>query len=145
MIVLNLACERDHLFEGWFGSADDFDLQAKEGAICCPICGSAAIARQLSAPYVNTGSIPQPAQERQSVAVANSAQMFRKMFVDYVIKNTEDVGHRFPNEARKMHYKEIADRAIRGRASDKEVAELKEEGIDVLPIPGMPALPDKLH
>ena len=145
MIVLNLACERDHLFEGWFGSADDFDLQAKEGAICCPVCGSAAIARQLSAPYVNTGSIPQPAQDRQSVAVANSAQMFRRMFVEHVLKNTEDVGPRFADEARKIHYKEVAERAIRGRASNRDVAELKEEGIDVLPIPGIPALPNKLH
>ncbi|MEQ1879639.1 MAG: DUF1178 family protein [Burkholderiales bacterium] len=145
MIVLNLACERDHLFEGWFGSADDFDLQAKEGAICCPVCGSAAIARQLSAPYVNTGSIPQPAQDRQSVAMANSAQMFRRMFVEHVLKNTEDVGPRFADEARKIHYKEVAERAIRGRASNRDVAELKEEGIDVLPIPGIPALPNKLH
>ncbi len=145
MIVLNLACERDHLFEGWFGSADDFDLQAKEGAICCPVCGSAAIARQLSAPYVNTGSIPQPAQDRESAAVANSAQMFRRMFVEHVLKNTEDVGPRFADEARKIHYKEVAERAIRGRASNRDVAELKEEGIDVLPIPGIPALPNKLH
>ncbi|MFN0039170.1 MAG: DUF1178 family protein [Burkholderiales bacterium] len=145
MIVLNLACERDHRFEGWFGSADDFDLQSKGGEISCPVCGSVAVARQLSAPYVNSGATAHATHESEAVAVANSAQMFRKKFIEHVLSTTEDVGRRFPDEARKIHYKEIAERAIRGHASKKEVAELKEEGIDVLAIPGLPALPDKLH
>jgi len=144
MIVFNLSCEKAHRFEGWFGSADDFALQVKGGSIACPLCGSLDIARQLSAPYVSTrGGEPSP--EPQPVVVANAAQLLHKKFVEYVLQNTEDVGKRFPDEARRIFYKEVGERAIRGTASMKEVTELKEEGIDVLAVSGIPVPPGKLH
>lgn len=145
MIVFDLACDNNHPFEGWFGTADDFALQAKGGHIACPVCGSVEVTRQLSAPYVNTRSGSKPADESQMVAVANAAQELKKKFIAHVLSNTEDVGLRFPEEARRIFYKEAPERAIRGTASSQEVGELKEEGIDVMAIPGTPALPEKLH
>jgi len=145
MIVFDLACDNSHPFEGWFGSADDFALQAEAGRIACPVCGSVKIARQLSAPYVNTRSGGKPGDESQMVPVANAAQELKKKFIEHVLSNTEDVGNRFPEEARRIFYKESPERAIRGTASGREVGELKEEGIDVMAIPGALALPEKLH
>ncbi|HYN26754.1 MAG TPA: DUF1178 family protein, partial [Burkholderiales bacterium] len=137
MIVFDLSCEKSHRFEGWFGSADDFAVQARGGSIACPLCGSIDIARQLSAPHVSTrGS--EPSQEPQPVMVANAAALLHKKFIEYVLHSTEDVGRRFPDEARRIFYKEVAERAIRGTASMKEVIELKEEGIDVLTVSGIP-------
>jgi hypothetical protein len=144
MIVFDLSCEKSHRFEGWFGSADDFAVQVKGGSIACPLCGSLDIARQLSAPYVSTGA-SEPSQEPQPVMVASAIQMLHKKFIDYVLQNTEDVGRRFPDEARRIFYKEVAERAIRGTASMKEVIELKEEGIDVLAVSGIPVPPETLH
>jgi hypothetical protein len=145
MIVFDLACDNNHPFEGWFGSADDFAVQAKSGDIACPVCGSVEISRQLSAPYVNTRSGSRQTEDRQIVSVANAAQDLKKKFIEYVLNNTEDVGHRFSEEARKIFYKESPERAIRGTASGQEVRELNEEGIDVMAIPGALDLPEKLH
>lgn len=145
MIVFDLACENNHPFEGWFGSADAFDLQAKAGDIACPVCGSVGIRRQLSAPYVNTRSGSRRDDDTQTVAVANAARQLKQKFIEHVLNSTEDVGQRFPEEARRIFYKEAPERAIRGTASTDEVSELKEEGIDVMAIPGTPVLPEKLH
>ena len=145
MIVFNLACNNHHGFEGWFGTADDFAQQAKAGDIACPVCGSVEVARQLSAPYVNTRSGGKGADEAHVVTVANAAHDLRKKFIEHVLNNTEDVGRRFPEEARRIFYKEAPERAIRGTASSQEVGELTQEGIDVMAIPGTPALPGKLH
>jgi hypothetical protein len=146
MIVFNLSCDKAHRFEGWFGSADDFASQAEAGSIACPVCGSVDVEKQLSAPHVKTRSAGQRgADETQPVAVANAAQMLRQKFVEHVLSSTEYVGKRFPEEARRIFYKEAPERAIRGTASSKEVIELKEEGIDVLAVPDLPATPDKVH
>jgi len=144
MIVFDLSCEKSHRFEGWFGSADDFAVQVRGGSIACPLCGSLDIARQLSAPYVSTRA-SEPSQEPQPVMVANAARLLHKKFIEYVLQNTEDVGRHFPDEARRIFYKEVAERAIRGTASMKEVIELKEEGIDVLAVSGIPVPPKTLH
>lgn len=143
MIVFNLSCDKAHRFEGWFGSADEFASQAEAGRIACPVCGSVDIEKQLSAPYVRTRSTTEV--ESQTVAVANAAQTLRQKFVEHVLNNTEYVGPRFPEEARRIFYKEAPERAIRGTASSQEVIELKEEGIDVLAVPDLPGTPDKVH
>lgn len=150
MIVFNLSCGNDHRFEGWFSSTEDFNAQSGKGGVSCPVCGSSQIARQLSAPYVNTGknlpaNMPVETTHSAGVGVANSAAMLREKFVEYVLKNTEDVGGRFPEEARRIHYKESADRPIRGNASPEDVSALREEGIDILAMPALPLPPDKLH
>lgn len=144
MIVYDLTCDNSHPFEGWFGSADDFALQAKAGDIACPVCGSIDITRELSAPYVKTGSERVPVDASPPISVTNAAQELKKKFIEHVLSNTENVGRRFPEEARKIFYREAPERAIRGTASGQEVSELKEEGIDVMAIPA-PSLPDKLH
>ena len=146
MIVFNLSCDNAHRFEGWFGSADDFTSQADAGSIACPVCGSIDVEKQLSAPHVVTRSSEQQgADESRPVAVANAAQMLRQKFVEHVLSNTEYVGKRFPEEARRIFYKDAPERAIRGMASSREVTELKEEGIDVLAVPDLPTTPDKAH
>lgn len=155
MIVYDLACDNNHPFEGWFGSTDDFTLQVEAGDIACPVCGSVEITRRLSAPYVHTHAAATNAgaradraaspREAETVAVVNAAQELKRKFVEHVLNSTEDVGPRFSEEARRIFYKESPGRAIRGTASSEEVSELKEEGIDVMAIPGTLALPEKLH
>lgn len=146
MIVLDLACDNSHPFEGWFGSADDFTVQVQGGEIACPVCGSVDITRQLSAPHVvKTRSAGAPSAASRMVPVANSAQELRKKFLEQVLSQTEDVGLRFAEEARKIFYKESPERAIRGTASGQEVSALREEGIDVLALPGALMPPEKLH
>jgi hypothetical protein len=144
MIVFDLSCSNEHRFEGWFSSAEDFATQANGGDVCCPVCGSSNVARQLSAPHVSTGKRA-PSENSAALSVANSAAMLKEKFIEYVLKNTEDVGSRFPQEARRIHYKEAEERAIRGSASPKDVSALREEGIDVMPVPSLPVAPDKLH
>jgi hypothetical protein len=144
MIVFDLTCDNSHPFEGWFGSADDFALQAKGRDIACPVCGSVDITRELSAPYVKSGADSIPVEASAAISVTNAAHELKKKFIEHVLSNTENVGRRFPEEARRIFYKEAPERAIRGTASGKEVSELKEEGIDVMAIPA-PSLPDKLH
>jgi len=145
MIVFDLACDKRHPFEGWFGSADDFTQQAQAGDIACPVCGSVEITRQLSAPFVKTSSVATQADPSQTLSVANAAAELKRKFIEHVLSATEDVGSRFPEEARRIFYRETPERAIRGTASGQEVRELKEEGIDVMAIPGHAALPEKLH
>ncbi len=146
MIVLDLACDNSHPFEGWFGSSDDFAVQAKAGGIACPVCGSVDITRQVSAPYVvKARSAGAPDAASRVVPVANDARELRKKFLEQVLNHTEDVGQRFAEEARRIFYKESPERAIRGTASGQEVSALREEGIDVLALPAGLAPPEKLH
>jgi hypothetical protein len=143
LIVLNLCCEHEHLFEGWFASAAAFEAQCGDGRVECPVCGSIRIARRPTAPYVNTGApaVPsraptaRPAQPAADV-VATAMAILRRLG-----RNSEDVGERFTEEARRIHYGEHAPRPIKGQASPDEVGELLDEGILVLPLPG----DDDLH
>ena len=142
MKVLNLQCAHRHAFEGWFGSEDDFQAQLERGLVECPMCGDTAVAKLPSAPRLNLGAQPAPAadhkQPQQEVAnVPGPAAMqaaWLKM-VRHVMANTEDVGERFTEEARRIHYGESEERGIRGQASAEQTQELLEEGIGVLPLP----------
>ena len=144
MKVLNLRCEHDHSFEGWFASEADFQDQAARGAVSCPLCNSPQVTRLPSAPRLNIsgarapqapgdGAV-QPAGPPQPATM--QAQWLQA--VAEVLNNTEDVGERFPEEARRIHYGEAAQRGIRGQASERQRAELADEGIEVMPLP-MPA------
>jgi hypothetical protein len=145
MIVFNLACEHDHLFEGWFASADDMASQKARGLLSCPMCSSTQVEKQLSAPRLNLlPSVPDHApakatgqsssgQTPHAMMAPQQAEMLamlRKM-----VESTEDVGSKFPEEARRIHYKETEARSIRGVASQKEAAALAEEGIAVTQLP----------
>jgi hypothetical protein len=137
MKVLNLVCAHDHRFEGWFASDDDHASQLARGILECPLCGDKAITRLPSAPRVQVSRqrevalVPDAASQRQS-------QWMRA--VRHLIENTEDVGERFPEEARRIHYGEVEQRGIRGRASAEDTEALRDEGIEVVAV----ALPEAL-
>ncbi len=139
MKVFNLCCEQEHPFEGWFASGEDFDRQLGVGMIECPVCASTAVRKLLSAPRLNLGG-PQEATElpvKEPVAMP-SDQSMRSMMLQiarHIAVNSEDVGERFPEEARRIHYDEAPKLSIRGLASKEEAADLKEEGIEVMPVP----------
>lgn len=140
MIVLNLCCENEHLFEGWFASADAFETQSAQGMVTCPVCASARISRRPTAPYVNTGSglpVVSGGSDANTVLPPDAAEALLSM-LRKAARASEDVGDRFSEEARRIHYGEVAARSIKGKASGEDVTELLEEGILVLPVP-----PDK--
>lgn len=148
MIVYNLSCDQHHNFEGWFASANEFDKQIANKQISCPNCGSNNVTKQLSAPYVNTGSVEKKssATSQTETALAGvNPQHLQKKFIEYIIHNTEDVGAKFPDEARKIYYGESDNRSIRGEASGEAIKELQEEGIEVYGLPAEPPSPDKLN
>ena len=180
MKVLDLQCAQHHVFEGWFGSEDDYQSQLTRGLLNCPMCGDASVTKKLSAPRLNlnttrgerdaTGTASQASPTNanpvadasasalaatetsanavpalpslQDVANLEPVQLQAAMLkmVRHVVANTEDVGSRFPEEARKMHYGETEARNIRGHATPEETEELIDEGIAVMPLP----LPDAL-
>jgi hypothetical protein len=142
MIVYDLLCENAHRFEGWFVSPEAFSHQHDAGQLACPMCGSSSVQKQPSAPYVQTGA---GASEQAVLAHPELLETMRKKFVEFVLQHTEDVGGRFAEEARAIHYKEAPERAIRGQASAQDTKELQDEGIEVFALP-VPVLPkDKLH
>lgn len=134
--VFNLNCDQQHAFEGWFASAEAFEAQLAAGEVQCPLCGSTAVTKALSAPRLNLGAEP-PREQRQVAAMPTPEQMqtlFLKMARE-IVANTEDVGERFAEEARRIHYKEAPERGIRGVTSKEEADALEEEGISVMPMP----------
>ena len=139
MKVLNLRCAGDHGFEGWFASEDDFNAQAARSAIACPLCGSSEISRLPSAPRLNVSRHGAPeAEAAPGTPMTLQSQWLR--VVRQVMNSTEDVGDRFAEEARRIHYGEVEERGIRGRASSEDAEALREEGIAVVALP----LPDAL-
>lgn len=136
MKVLDLQCSHQHSFEGWFASEDDFQGQLARSLVECPMCGDHAISKKLSAPRLNLGAA-QPQERQEVVHAAPDATLQAQWLkaVRHVLANTEDVGPRFAQEARRIHYGESEERAIRGQATREETAALLEEGISVLPLP----------
>jgi hypothetical protein len=140
--VFDLLCANDHRFEGWFASGADYEQQRSQGYIACPMCGDSQVVKVPAASYVNTRvsdrsvkSEPDDAAPPARTQYANFRSSILAKVVEYVVKNTEDVGREFPEEARKIHYGESPERKIRGTASAQEVGELREEGIEVVALP----------
>jgi hypothetical protein len=145
MKVLNLQCSRGHDFEGWFASEDDFQGQLARGLVECPMCGDTAVSKMLSAPRLNLGaSAPESRQDVVTVPGPELQAAWLKM-VRHVMANTDDVGERFPEEARRIHYGEAQERGIRGQASREETEALLEEGIGVVPLPIPKAMKGPSH
>ena len=140
MIVLDVQCEHGHRFEGWFASADDFKRQRGHGLVACPTCGSTQVDRRPSAAYLRSGRDHPGAAKKPPTPQMLAAQLAASL--REMAAASDDVGDRFPDEARKIHYGESEHRSVRGRASREEVASLLDEGIGVLPVP--PAK-DDLH
>ena len=145
MKVLDLQCDASHVFEGWFASEQDYAAQLERGLLECPLCASKKVHKRLSAPRLNLGATEPapvaPAAPTQDVVAGHSAQALQAAFLQLarrIVAQTEDVGERFADEARKIHYGESEERGIRGRASREETEALMEEGIAVMPLP----LPD---
>lgn len=151
MKVLNLQCSYLHVFEGWFASEDDFVSQLDRGLVECPMCRDTSIAKRLSAPRLNLGSVREeiPAkQEVQEVVSGATEQALQAAWLSVarrIMANTEDVGSRFAEEARKIHYGEAEDRGIRGQASRAETESLIEEGVAIMPLPMPDALKETLQ
>ncbi len=139
MKVFDLCCDQEHTFEGWFASGEDFDRQLAVGMIECPVCASVDVRKLLSAPRLNLGGAQNATESsgKELVAMPNDDSM-RSMMLQiarHIAANSEDVGERFPEEARRIHYEEAPKRSIRGMASKEDAAELKDEGIEVMPVP----------
>jgi len=139
MKVLDLRCAHDHRFEGWFASEADYQSQGERGLVVCPLCDDKTISRLPSAPRLN---VPKQRQSQtevagQTYATGRQAQMQAQWLraVRQVLNSTEDVGDRFPEEARRIHYGEVQERGIRGRASREDAEALRDEGIEVTAIP----------
>ena len=163
MKVLDLQCASQHSFEGWFGSEADFLSQQARGLVTCPLCGDASIQKKLSAPRLNlrasrsgerqapeAADQPQEAQVATTEAVASeppsTAMQARLMqAMRAVLANTEDVGDRFADRARAMHHGDAEPRSIRGQTTPEVARELVDEGIDIMPLPLMPALKETLQ
>ena len=136
MIVYRLACAGEHYFEGWFASAEACEQQALAGQIRCPTCESHAIRKLPTAPYVRTPGGAQPPAppldeaRLRAMVRAEAAGLLRK----HLLENTEDVGRKFPEVARRIHYREEEARSIRGRATAGEAEALSDEGIETFTI-----------
>jgi len=156
MKVLNLQCSHGHSFEGWFASQDDYDAQRGRGLVSCPVCHDSEVTKMLSAPRLNLGHGTQETAATPSAETAMPAQDVAQMtpqhlqtawmkMVRHVMANTEDVGSKFAEEARKIHYGETEERNIRGQASREETEALLDEGIDILPLPVPAGLKEPLQ
>jgi hypothetical protein len=137
MKVLNLRCANGHGFEGWFGSDEEFMSQNGGGLIECPLCADRIISRLPSAPRLNLSGQRAPA-EQPAAASEPAAKPLQAQWIDAVrqmLDNTDDVGERFPEEARRIHYGETQARGIRGQASAEERRALLDEGIEIMSLP----------
>jgi hypothetical protein len=154
VIRYNLVCDRRHAFESWFANSAAYDKQAKRGLVSCPLCGSAKVEKAIMAPRLartdKSGPIVAPAEEAAPAPaevptpvamISPQEREFRKKLKelrDHLMANADNVGKKFPEEARKMHYGEIEHRSIYGEASPKDAKDLHEEGIEFHPLPVLP-------
>jgi hypothetical protein len=156
MIRYALVCAKGHSFESWFQNSAAYDKQAKRSLVECPVCGDSKVEKALMAPKLagtrkrGRASMPAPVTEAAPAApettapvamVSSEEREFRaklKELRDHLTKNADNVGRKFPEEARKMHYGESDQRSIYGEASPQEAKELHEEGIEFHPLPVLP-------
>lgn len=140
MIKYQLLCATDHEFEGWFRDSEDYDLQAEKGLVECPACGSAEVRKAIMAPAVARSSKGQGRLAEIKRDMAKAMERAR----DYVEKNFDYVGDKFPEEARKIHYGESDKRPIYGEATGDEARELVDEGVSIAPLPAAKPKTDKV-
>lgn len=143
MIKYSLTCGSGCAFEGWFRSSEDFDAQAGEGRLECPYCASSKVERAIMAPSLVRGA-DAPARSSRLAEIREAMAEAARRARDYVEKNFDYVGDRFPEEARRIHYGETKPRDIYGEATGAEVKELVDEGVAIAPLPAPPgAVADK--
>lgn len=129
MIHYALVCDDGHNFDGWFRDSQAFDDQCARGHVACPFCASTNVTRGVMAPHV--------ARSDREEDIKRLRGMVRQLR-DTLIAETEDVGERFPEEARAIEDVDAVRRPIRGRATFEEAKALLEDGIEILPIPELP-------
>ena len=153
MIRYTLRCDRGHAFESWFQSSAAYEAQEKRKLVNCPACGSAKVERAIMAPQIvskkgrEENPVPAPVAAAEVTVPSSTPLMMAqerelraklKELRDHIVKNADNVGERFPNEARKMHYGDIEHRPIYGEASPDEARALIDEGVEVSPLPVLP-------
>jgi hypothetical protein len=145
MIKYSLQCERDHAFESWFDDSASFERQIKRGFVVCPTCNSSRVGKAVMAPAVLGGKgfnkIPVESAPVNVALVDDRHRRLREMANELrqeILAKTDDVGRRFPEEARAIHLGDAPFRSIRGQATTEEAKALIEEGVGVLPIPPAP-------
>lgn len=151
MIKYALACDQAHAFESWFPSSDAYETQRKRGFVTCPVCDSREVEKQIMAPALARRdrdaparpAVPGPAAaEAQPVALLSEREQrlraMLKALREHVTASAENVGERFADEARRMHYGEAEHRSIYGEAKLEDAEALWEEGIEVHPLPILP-------
>jgi hypothetical protein len=152
MIRYALACHQAHTFESWFPSASAFEAQAERGLVTCPACGSARVEKQIMAPAIarrdgakrppaGVPAAPAPETPQPLALLSEPERQLRALIAavrEHVTKTAENVGERFADEARKIHYGEADERSIYGQASADEVRALLDEGVEIQPLPIVP-------
>jgi hypothetical protein len=141
MKVLDLQCPHGHRFEGWFASTDDFESQLSRKLVECPVCGATEVNRMPSAPRLNLSG----AGDTSAAADPGALQARAMHALRELLDKTENVGERFAEEARRIHYNEAPTRSIRGVTTPEDAKALIEEGIDVMPLPFPTALKESLQ
>jgi hypothetical protein len=152
MKVLDLKCSHEHRFEGWFASTEEFESQLSRKLVACPVCSATDVSRMPSAPRLNlssargeAGSAASNVQQPLAAPEAAALQARALHFMRELIEKTENVGERFAEEARRIHYNEAPARNIRGVTTPEDAHALLEEGIDVMPLPVPDALKEPLQ
>lgn len=137
MIVFDLICSEQHRFEGWFASGEAFAAQKGRGLLSCPVCGGAHVEKLPAAKIRKQPDAGVPALVEGDAQPSKPGEIDVARLIDYVLSHTENVGGKFAEEARRIHYQEVARRSIRGVVTRDEAEELQDEGIPVfsLPIP----------
>jgi hypothetical protein len=143
VIVLNLLCDNGHRFEGWFASGEAFRDQSQRRLVHCPQCHVAAVKQLPSAPHLVRGAADEALPKAPAAPVAESGARHLHQALVKMARQAENVGERFPEEARRIHYDEVPARSIRGVATLDEARDLLDEGIVVLPAPVPPE--DEFH
>ena len=151
MIRYTLRCEQDHSFESWFQSSAAYDSQVKRKLVTCPVCSSTKVEKAIMAPRIVgkkgrdkvapvEAPAEAPASESTSLMMAQERELRAKIkeLRDHIVKNADNVGEKFPNEARAMHYGDKEHRPIYGEASPEEARALVDEGVEVSPLPTLP-------
>ena len=134
MIKYRLQCANGHEFEGWFASSASYDSQVESGQLTCPECNSREVGKSIMAPNVATSARRMASDDDMPARYRNLVREVARVMTT----SSEDVGARFPEEARKIHYREVEQRAIRGTASLDEARALVEEGVEIMALPRLP-------
>lgn len=134
MILYDLRCAQDHVFEAWFADSASFESQAKAGHVECPVCGDTTVVRAPMAPNISTG---RGGGDQGPDPMAEATKVLTNVR-DLIENHCDNVGDQFPEEARKIHYGEAEKRNIFGEATPKEAADLREEGVEFGELPRLP-------